>query len=368
MTKILVRLLLFLAIILTLRTFSFLIVPLLISSIIAILLHPFAKRLETRYKWGRVPAGLLVVLVAVIVLLILSIVIGVEISNIVAAAPQYAESFASKMQGLISWVEGLLPSSIGDSLRTGFDFDSAVQSGFRQFISIAGAAVSVSANVLSVVLVMPLYIFFILIYREHLIEFSYKLLKKVPTDRIDSILHGIYNVIHKYLRGALTVMLIVGILNSLGLWALGIPSPFFFGFFAAILTIIPYIGVFIGSIIPIIVAFVTTDSLWYPFGCLILFVVVQFLEGNLITPNITGSEVSLNPFAGIASLMFFGWLWGTPGFVIAYPVTAITKVLFDNIPQLNAFGYLLSEFDETDAENPPNTVEKQAPDKEERDE
>ncbi|MFV0389965.1 MAG: AI-2E family transporter [Pyrinomonadaceae bacterium] len=344
MTKILVRLLFFLAVIVILKGFAFIIVPITVAGILAILIHPWAKRIENRFGLGKVPAGLIVVLTLVIALIFLSVFIGSDIARLVSNAPQYSANLISKLNGLTQSVQSILPDQIQRSIVAGYDFDKLVQQSFQALIGVLGSVIGSSAGVLSVMLVFPLYIFFILIYREYLIEFLIRLFKSAPREKIHSIVIGVYEVAHKYIRGVLTVMLIVGTLNSLGLWALGIPSPFFFGFFAALLTIVPYVGVFVGSIIPITVAFITKDSLWYPFACLVLFMVVQFLEGNFITPNITGAGVSLNPFAGIASLVFFGWLWGTPGFIIAYPMTAISKVIFDNIDDLKPFGFLLSDF------------------------
>jgi predicted PurR-regulated permease PerM len=90
-------------------------------------------------------------------------------------------------------------------------------------------------------------------------------------------------------------------------------------------------------------ALVTKDSLWYPAAVIGLFTAVQFLEGNFITPRITGSRVSINAFVGILSLILFGTLWGMGGVILAYPLTAILKVIFDNIEELKPFGFLIGE-------------------------
>jgi len=135
--------------------------------------------------------------------------------------------------------------------------------------------------------------------------------------------------------------LIVGVLNTTGLMILGIEHAMFFGALAAVLTIIPYIGVFIGSLLPILFALVTKDSLWYPVGVALIFWIVQFLEGNFITPNVVGGRVSINPFAAILALFFGGMIWGAIGMILSIPVLAITKVIFDTVPPLNPYGFLL---------------------------
>jgi predicted PurR-regulated permease PerM len=80
--------------------------------------------------------------------------------------------------------------------------------------------------------------------------------------------------------------------------------------------------------------------------------VVQFLEGNFITPNIVGSKVSVNPLAAIIALLIGGMLWGPAGMILSIPFTAIIKVVFDHVDSLEPFGFLLGE--------PPQAPEKNA--------
>jgi predicted PurR-regulated permease PerM len=127
---------------------------------------------------------------------------------------------------------------------------------------------------------------------------------------IDDTMQKIYVVIQNYLLGLLKVIAIIGTLNSVGLWALGIESPLFFGFLGGILVIIPYIGILIGAALPVIVALVTKDSYWYAGGVLGVFLFVHILEGNVITPYVVGSKVSINPLVAVFSLLLFGKLWG----------------------------------------------------------
>lgn len=122
---------------------------------------------------------------------------------------------------------------------------------------------------------------------------------------------------------------------------LDIQHAVFFGVLAAVLTIIPYIGIFIGSLLPILFALVTKDSLWYPLGVALVFWFVQFLEGNFITPNIIGGRVSINPFAAILALFFGGMIWGPLGMILSIPVLAIIKVIFDVVKPLQPYGFLL---------------------------
>ena len=99
----------------------------------------------------------------------------------------------------------------------------------------------------------------------------------------------------------------------------------------------------IGSLLPILIALVTKDSMMYAVGALGVCLLTQFLENNFITPKIVGSSVSVNPLASIAALIGFGLLWGVVGMVLAIPITGMLKIVCDSIPSLKPYGYILGE-------------------------
>ena len=142
-----------------------------------------------------------------------------------------------------------------------------------------------------------------------------------------SILTKIYEVVHSYLTGLVTVTLIVGTLNTIGLLVLGIDYAVFFGFLAAALLVIPFIGILIGSILPIIIALITKDSPMYAVGVAGVFVFVQFLEGNFITPQIVGSKVSINGLVAIIALLLGSALWGLAGMALSGVFTPAPRQL-----------------------------------------
>src|SRR5690606_6919886 len=122
------------------------------------------------------------------------------------------------------------------------------------------------AGLLGPAFLVPLYVFLFLLYRDFFRNFIYKAFKGVSNTRLDRILARIYEVVQSYMSGLLLVIIIVGILNTIGLWILGVDYAVFFGFLSAILIVIPYIGIFIGSILPAIYSLVTMDSPWISLG------------------------------------------------------------------------------------------------------
>ena len=134
-------------------------------------------------------------------------------------------------------------------------------------------------------------------------------------------------VLGEFLRGQITVMLVMGLLYGLGLMLVGLDSGFAIGMVAGLLVFIPYLGAFIGLLLATVAAVLQFDSwtglllVWAVFG------IGQFLESFFITPKIVGDRIGLSPFWVIFALLAFGQLLGFVGMLLALPLAAITLVL-----------------------------------------
>ena len=145
----------------------------------------------------------------------------------------------------------------------------------------------------------------------------------------------------KYLRGLLLVVIIVGTLTGLGLYFLGIEYAFVLGALTGILTLVPYLGVLISALIPIAIALLTKDSFWYAGGVVGIYALVQFIEGNIITPKIMGKQVGINPLMVILGIVIFGSIGGILGMLMTVPVLALFKIISFYIPSWKPFRALL---------------------------
>ncbi|WP_236979449.1 AI-2E family transporter [Membranihabitans maritimus] len=209
--------------------------------------------------------------------------------------------------------------------------------------SFLSRGISSSSAFLLQSLICIVYMFFILLYKEAFKNFIISQFPKRNRKEIFDLLNSITKVSQQYFLGRLLVMVILAILNSLGLWLLGIGYPILWGAIAAVLTIFPYIGTTLGGTLPFFYAFATEESLWKPIGVVIVYQIIQQLEGNIITPKVVGGTMKLNPFASIVAMVAGGLIWGLAGLVIALPVIAIIRILFDHIELMKPFGLLLDK-------------------------
>ncbi|MBS1665161.1 MAG: AI-2E family transporter [Bacteroidetes bacterium] len=315
------------------------IVPLLFSIIFSAMLFPICIRLE---RWGchkGIAAFVSILTAGVLLALFLGVVI-MQLMHLVEQGPQ----FITRISALIDRAETFVAQRFHIEKSTQADH---VHAQLNKLMDSSGAyfssGMTYTTALLSTFVLVLLFSFFLLYLRVFFLEFFYKTFASSDKSLIDETLHKIYAVIQNYLLGLLKVICIIGCLNSVGLWALGIESPLFFGFLGGLLVIIPYIGILIGAALPIIVALITKDSYWYAAGVLFVFLFVHILEGNVITPYVVGSKVSINPLVAIFSLLLFGKLWGLSGLILALPVTAICKIIFDTLPGFKAVGFLLGK-------------------------
>ncbi len=206
-----------------------------------------------------------------------------------------------------------------------------------------GNIFSATGNFLAAATLIPIYIFFFTFYKHKFIDFMKLMTKPEKHDWMLDMMQRTSKVSQKYLVGLLIDIGILTVLNSIGFMILGIKHAILLGLIAALLNIIPYIGVLIGSIFPIIMALLTKDSIWYAVGALGVCVFVQFLDNNFITPKVVGSAVSINPLATLLVLLIGGFVWGVAGMMLFIPFLGMLKVILDNVESLRPFGFLIGE-------------------------
>jgi predicted PurR-regulated permease PerM len=187
-----------------------------------------------------------------------------------------------------------------------------------------------------------LLVFFLLWYHENLKKF---LLIQAPDDKkenLNTILKKIQKTIQKYLYGLLMVIGILAVLNSVGLLIIGIRYAVFWGLLAAFLAVIPYIGTTLGGTLPFLYALATTETWWQPAAIVGMYFIIQQLEGNIITPKVVGSSVSINPLFALIAIILGGFIWGITGILIAIPVIGVVKIILDNNNRTKPIAFLMS--------------------------
>lgn len=198
-----------------------------------------------------------------------------------------------------------------------------------------------TATTIGKAFLMPFFIFFMLHYREKIRDF---ILDMVPRDKheiTNEVLHKMSKVTSRYMGGILIVTLILSALTAGGLLIIGLKYAILLGVIAGLFNFIPYFGTYIGGSIPLVMALLTMNSPKYALFVLILIFILQFLENNVLTPNITGSQVRLNPLFTLISILAGALLWGIAGMFMAVPFMGMFKIICEHVDPLKPVARLI---------------------------
>jgi predicted PurR-regulated permease PerM len=329
--RILLRLLLAITIVFILIVARQLLVPLFFAVLFSYALYPAAFQLE-KIGIPRIFTNLLLIISSILVIAGGVYGLALLIASFSEDLPQIIENTEENLAYFRQGLENMF--GISDDQLEGF-LDQLQDSG--QFI---GQFFTATANTVLIIGLIPVYTFLLLFYRNKFREFVSRLLKPEQEEIVEKILDQASKVVPKYMKGLVIVCLILIVINSTGFYIIGVEYALFLGVISAFFNLIPYLGTVIGY--GLVFLFVlTTQSPVLALAVAIQFIIVQFFENNILTPNITGSYVQINPLVTIFSLIAGGMIWGLPGMFMIIPYLAILKIVCENVPDLQPYGFLL---------------------------
>lgn len=225
------------------------------------------------------------------------------------------ENFGNQKQSYIDWIKG----SMGSVL------DAFVQ------------------GLLAVV-----YMVFLMLVSRRLHDFILRIVPDKEDDKAEFLMESARDQVSSYFFGRLILVGILAVLYAVGFSIFGLKYAIPIGLLAGVVTFIPYIGNIIGGGMALLIALATGGDSTVLFGVLGTMTLVQVMENYVLEPWIVGSEVSLNPFFTFVSIIAFSLIWGIAGTILAIPIVAILKTIFDHVDPLEPFGFVMG-IEETDS-------------------
>ncbi|MBZ4022221.1 AI-2E family transporter [Rhodobacter sp. TJ_12] len=313
--------------VLTLWGLGDVILPFLVGGAIAYFLDPLADRLE-RAGASRAVATATIAFIATTAFVVIGLAIVPtlvrQLSDLVETAPAIAQR-----------LQAFLTSTFPSLMEPGSAVNEAL-AGVGEAIKARGAELAQTllssamgvVNALVFIIVVPVVAFYMLLDWDHMVA---KIDALLPRDHAPTIRHlarEIDRVLSGFVRGQLSVCLILATFYGVALMAAGLNFGLLAGAVAGMLTFIPYVGALVGGVLAIGLALYQFWGEWFAIGIVAgIFAVGQFLEGNIITPRLVGSSVGLHPLWLIFALSAFGTLFGFVGMLVAVPVAAMIGVL-----------------------------------------
>jgi len=305
--------------------------PFVAGILLAYLLDPMVDKLE-RLKISRSWATLLVcglaVLVVVPTLMLLGGMIENQIALLLKATPKYLGLIMEKVRPVLAGIAERFPELQGGN------FEEMVKGNIGNGLKFVGKVLSglisngfALINLISLVLIMPVVTFYMLRDWDIFVGKFEGLLPKKSKKSIMETLGEINVIIAGFIRGQLSVCLILGLFYSVGLRLVGLELGLLVGFIAGIISFIPYVGSITGFVLGVVLAFAQYGDMQHVAYVVGVFLVGQFLEGNFLTPKLVGESVGLHPVWVMFALLAGGVLLGFLGLMLAVPLAAIIGVL-----------------------------------------
>lgn len=311
---------------------SSVLMPLLVAVIIATLLD---KPTKVLLKWG-LPNWLsitLSVLLMIVVFLLLTWLLTSQINVMAGDWPTIKEKGAEKLNVLSEWANERLKIDYRNYIDNNKKILEQLRNVFSVFLSSA-------TNLLSQSLIIFVYIVLLLMQKQMFINFFKKLSSNESA--MGSLLSDSAEIINSYLLGKGKIMVFLFGIYYLGFTIGQVPYALFLALFAALFSIIPYIGNIIGGGIAVVLSYL------YSGGTPALIVIgvigaAQLVENYILTPWIIGDETDLNPFITVFGVILFSVLWGMVGAIIALPLVAVLKVIFEHTKGMEPYADLINK-------------------------
>lgn len=305
--------------------------PFVAGIVLGYLFDPLAVRFEKHHisrTMSTILVFVIIILIAVPALILLFSLIDSQLTLFVEQAPAYMSKFAQRVEPLLASLQEKFPSLetnniqavLKENMTSGFQLSGKL---LKKIITNGFALI----NLISLLLITPVVAFYMLRDWGVFVQKIDALLPKKSKKTIRMALKDIDKALSGFIRGQLSVCLILGTYYSLGLKFVGLELGILVGFIAGLISFIPYIGSISGFVVSLILASAQFGDMTKLIEVIVVFGIGQFVEGNFLTPKLVGENIGLHPVWVMFSLLAGGVLLGFLGLMIAVPVAAVIGVL-----------------------------------------
>jgi predicted PurR-regulated permease PerM len=346
-----------------------LLIPFALAFLLSFLLAPLVHRLE---RWvGRVSAVVVVLLVLLCSFGFFGWIVSSQLFDLARKLPEYKDNIQkkilmlqparggalSKLSEAIEQIQQELDKEpvapVSDSVEPRMPLSVAAKDSFVipvRVVEPEHTAVNFLRGLLGPLVgplgtagLVLLYVVFMLVQRESLRD---RLIRLIGLDRIGATTQGLDDAasrVSRFLVMQLAVNATFGICVATGLYFIGVPNALLWGLMVTVLRFIPYVGFWIAASMPIALSFAVFDTWGGPLVTIGLYIGLDLAIGNVIEPLLFGARAGVSPLAIIMAAVFWTWLWGPAGLILATPLTVCLAVLGRHVPQLEFLGVLLGD-------------------------
>lgn len=309
-------------------------VPLAFACLIGILLNPLTNFFQR--KMPKVVSIFLSMLIAICGFVVIIYFLSSQISHFF----ENLDGMKAKLAELVHHIQVWLQQIFGISTQKQAQMVKEAANSSKGMI---GQTLTGFLGVLSIVFLIPVYVFLMLFYKTLILNFLYEVFSEENQKKVAEILGETKMAIQSYIVGLLIETCIVAVLNSAALLILGVENAILIGVIGAILNLLPYIGGIVAIALPMLMVTLTKDGFTTQLLILGAYAFIQFIDNNILVPRIVSSKVEINALISIVIVLLGAALWGISGMFLSIPFIAVLKIIFDRIDGLKPWGKLLGD-------------------------
>ncbi len=312
-------------------------IPLLFGLLIAILLFPLNRFFQHKLHFGRLWAAIVSVLLFISALAGFIYFMAFQLINFSSDFPQLRKRFQEIFDSLQHW----LSYKLHITSRQQSNYIERSVNGILESIgnSMSNFFVLVTGNLLLTIFVL-IFTFFILYHRRLLLRFVLHLFHVEYREKVREVILETKSLINAYVLGLVIEMALISIVNCTMFLIMDIRYALLLGVMAAVLNIIPYLGIYTSIVICMLVTFAnSTSNMALEVGAGLF--IVHLFDANILFPKIIGGRVKMNPFITIVAVIVGEFLWGIPGMFLFIPITGIMKLISERVEGMEAWGILI---------------------------
>ncbi|AYB29844.1 AI-2E family transporter [Chryseolinea soli] len=313
--------------------------PLLFSVLLSTLLLPVTSFLR-RKGLHNVLSILLPVLLSFFVIAGVLYVLSSQVVNFLDDIPALKDRISEVSTGLQKWVNENTHITVRKQNQY---IAQAAENLKEQVPQLVGQTFISLTGILSYLIFLPLYTFLLLYHKNTIKTFLIGVFRNGSEQRVREVLTESTTIGQHYVFGLLIETSIVFALNTAGFLVLGIKYAIFLALLAALLNLVPYVGMIVANMLCMLVTLVSSDNLSDVIWVGVVLAVVQLFDNNIGMPMIVSNKVRINALVTIVGVLVGGALCGVPGMFLAIPAMAVCKVIFDKVPELNPWGVLFGD-------------------------
>ncbi|MPW07720.1 AI-2E family transporter [Paraburkholderia sp. CNPSo 3155] len=342
-------------------------IPITLAILLSFLVAPLADAL-CRLKLGHVASVCAAVLISVSVIALLCAVIATQLTDLAAGMPRYQATIQHKLDTVHSLTIGKLnrfASEAGQALQRATieppqlrapsgaaaavspQASTAVPVEVREPVptpfELARRVLSPAISPLETAFIVFVVTIVILLQRDDLRDRAIRLFGSRDLHRTTTVMDETARRLSRYFVSQLGVNTGVGVVIGAGLLLIGVPSPILWGILAALLRLVPYVGIWIAAILPTALAAAVSPGWEMAIWSLVLFVVAELAVGQVVEPLLYGRSTGLSPFSVVVAAIFWSWIWGPIGLILSTPLTLCLLVIGRHVRRLEFLDVLLGD-------------------------